>query len=100
MINASLKNPIVEKNLTILEMMAEMDKLREENMELKVERDDWKEGFTILHNKMKELNIDYTLPQTEDGETGDMSYVDEYAKGNAEWDNLRIPKELDWKYEA
>jgi len=45
--NACLKNPI-------LEMMAEMDKLRQENEQLTKEKDEWKEGFMILHNKMEE----------------------------------------------
>ena len=56
MINVCLKNPIVEGNLTILEMMAELDKLRQENEQLKTiakERDEWKEGFTILHNAIE-----------------------------------------------
>ena len=48
------QNEIVEGNLTILEMMAELDKLRLENQQLTKERDDFKEGFMILHNIIEE----------------------------------------------
>jgi len=51
--NSCLKNETEIVNPTILEMMAEMDKLRQEVMTLKSERDEWKEGFTLLHNMIE-----------------------------------------------
>lgn len=86
MINASLKNPIVEGNLTILEMMYEMDKLREENEQLLIEN---KRLHNVIEDKYEESSKEE-----------DLSYIDEYAKGNAEWDNYSLPKELDWNYKA
>lgn len=86
MINASLKNPIVEGNLTILEMMYEMDKLRKENEQLKTDN-------MRLHNVIEDK-------YEESSKEEDLSYIDEYAKGNAEWDNYSLPKELDWNYKA
>lgn len=70
MIEACLKNPVVEGNLTILEMMYELDKLKQENEELSKERDDWKEGFTILHNKMEEQKQTATIEISNNGEGG------------------------------
>ena len=86
MINASLNNPVVEGNLTILEMMCELDKLKQENEELLTENE-------RLHNVIEDK-------YEESSKEEDLSYIDEYAKGNAEWDNYSLPKELDWKYEA
>jgi len=98
--NACLKSESEIINPTILEMMVKMDRLEQENKQLRVENIEWKDLCSTLHNYIENKENEEGLPITEDGEIGDMSYIDEYAKGNAEWDNLRIPEELGWQYEA
>jgi 1,2-phenylacetyl-CoA epoxidase catalytic subunit len=48
----TLGQPIVEGNLTILQMMAEIDRLKQENEQLESERNQWRNDYIALHNKV------------------------------------------------
>ena len=96
MINNDVKTECTEK--TIWKLMAEIERLnkenenlRIENVQIKADRDEWKDGFKLLHNMMENQKENATVV---DG-GNDLSYIDEYAKGNSKWDNFSL-KELDW----
>ena len=100
--NACFKNEVVEGNLTILEMMYELDKLKQENEQLKAdkselskERDEWKEGFTLLHNMMEEQKDntenydDRTIFEREESDIEEDELANAYAEASKNY-NLGI----------
>ncbi len=80
MISACLKNPIVEGNLTILEMMAEMDKLRQENKQLLIEN-------KRLHNS---IIVNQDIEGNDNKDIGMINeYEEEYLCGCESEENLK-----------
>ena len=78
---------IKEKQPTFKDMLMELNKLRLENEILKADKEELqkeniqlKNDVQILHNKLNENSQYTTLVDSND----DLSYMDEYAKGNKE----------------
>ena len=55
-ISETVGQPIVKGNLTILQMMAEIDRLKQENENLRQARDHYKYNYELLHNKIVNEN--------------------------------------------
>lgn len=82
----------------VSDLMMEIARLRNE-------RDEWKSNCSYLIESVEKLQADNELLHNmiENQEKtativdggNDLSYIDEYAKGNSEWDNYSL-KELDW----
>lgn len=82
---------VSELMMEIARLRNENERLKIENIQVKADRDEWKDGFKLLHNMIE--NQEQTATIVDGG--SDLSYIDEYAKGNSEWDNYSL-KELDW----
>lgn len=65
------------KETKIWELMAEIDRLKQENIELKIDNN-------LLHNMIENQNNNKEFLTVVDGADVDMSYVDDYAQALAE----------------
>lgn len=63
------KNPMVKGNLTVLELMAEMDNLKKENEDLRIENIELRIDNELLHNMMAN-RTELEILKNEDNEGG------------------------------
>ena len=89
-ISETVGQPIVKGNLTILQMMAEVDKLKQENENLRQARDHYKYNYELLHNKI--VNEECTSSNNQENNYDDSQLADDenyelMTKAYAEADN-------------
>lgn len=84
------ENPIVKESLTLIEMMAKIERLTQENEQLESERNQWKNDYIALHNKVvNEESITFENGKLVNNNEGGWTEeeFDIVAKGYAEMSN-------------
>ena len=92
------ENRIWELMAEIRRLNKENERLKIENIQIKADRDEWKDGFKLLHNMMENQEQNETIV--------DIGLLNEYENGEIEVDYDAYAKDLDemslkgsdWKY--